>query len=100
MIAVLVVHRVLPLRPAPRPPGVHMLVINDHVLEEEHDQRRADEQGEDAFGRPHLFRQQTLERLREHHQHRNANEQARHRAEHERAGTQRGATIEQAAAQH
>ena len=88
MIAVLVVHRVFPLWPDRRPSGVHMLMINDHVLEEEHDQWRAYEQGEDAFGRPQLFRQQTLECLREHHQHRNANEQAGDRAEHKRAGTQ------------
>ena len=65
-----------------------MLVINDHVLEEEHDQRRANEEGEDALGRPLISRQQTLECLREHHQHRNANEQARDATEHKRAGTQ------------
>ena len=86
MIAVLVAHRVI--WPARRPSSVHMLVLNDHVLEEEHDQRRANEEGEDALGRPLIFRQQTLECLREHHQHRNANEQARDATEHKRAGTQ------------
>lgn len=87
MIAVLVI-AVLSFWPARRPSHVHMLVVDDHVLEEEHDQWRANEEGEDALGRPQLFRQQILKCLREHHQQRNANEQASDATEHKRAGTQ------------